>query len=259
MRIPSIKDKKTRKYVKIAAVVLGMAALAWGGTYLLTRRAASRAEELLRKGFGAVAADTVDCHRYRLTGSAANCKILIAAYFQSRRVERLEWASQACLEAGHEIPEDYIGLAATREWTGRAQEALQILSEGASKFDKIPDVYYTLAQFFQRNKQDDAAVNAFKQALARAPQDNALAIEALQFFANAKKWSDGKQIAEQLKTVQTDNPEVKVFLARFLIKNGNKAGAKELLDQANELVKAKPEVRKQLEDRYPDVYAEIKA
>jgi hypothetical protein len=85
------------------------------------------------------------------------------------------------------------------------------------------------------------------------PQDSQLALDSLQYFISLKSEADVKFAAEKLKGVQTENPEVKLYVARALAQTGDKEGAKALAAQARELMAKKPESKDALEKAYGDV------
>ena len=233
-----------------AFVLVGMI---YGAFLIQTHFVVKKAEAQLQKGFGALAAETLDSYRFRLRGQEKTCRTLISAYYQSRRLDRLEWAAQACLESGLEMPEAYLGLATVRELTGREGEALQLLSGVLGKFEKIPDIYYEIAQILRRNKRDNEAAAAYMKASERAPENNQFALETLQYLSSLQKWPEARLVADRLKNIQTDNPEVKLFVARALLKGGDRKAAEPLIASARELIEKKPESKAAFEKAYPDV------
>jgi tetratricopeptide (TPR) repeat protein len=237
--------------------ILGFTVLAggavWGVETLQEWRALKLADQQLQKGFGALAAETLTPYRKSLTKSEKGCQEMISAFFQARKTEVLEWASQACLEGGHEIPEAYIGIAAVREFTGRDQDALQVLNGVVGKFDKSPDIYYRMAQILRRLKRDNEAVVAYQKAVERAPQANQLVMDSLEYFSSLNRWSEARAMAEKIKDVQTDSPEVKLVIARALQRGGDKGAAESVVAAAKALLDKKPELKQAIEQNYNDV------
>lgn len=243
---------KTFGLIGLAGVAC-LGAAAWIGYTVWSHRKLDLAEKQLQRGFGMLAADTIDSHRHSFI-SKKGCPILIGAYHQARQVDRLEWTAQACLNAGIQTPEIVLGLAAVREMTGRDQEALQVLGNGLSKFDKSPDLYYAIAKIFRRNKQDKEAIVAYQKAIERSQQDPSLSLEAMAYFTSIQHWDEAKVIATNLRTAKTDNPEVKLLIARTLIHgNTDPALVKPLVDEAQELISKKPEMKEPLQHAYSDV------
>lgn len=243
----------------IVVALLIVAAGSWGVTTYQARHALKRAMAQLEKGLPVVAAETIDPYREALVKkSEQDCRVVIAIYYQARRPERLEWAAQACLDEGKVFPEAFVGWAAAREFIGRDAEALQILGNAAPKFDKVPSIYYSMAQIFRRNKRDDEAIAAFRSAIERAPNDNQLAIETAEYLYSLKKFADAKKLVDKLKDVKTDNPEVKLFLARVYLANQDKGTARTLASEANELISKHPEMKPAYEKGYSDVFALMK-
>jgi len=242
-----------RKHGKRALTVTVICLGAYGGYRGAMYRATLQAEELIKKGFGTLAASQLSPFQRSLVSDERGCGILIASNFLARKSETLDWASQACLEAGINIPDAYIGLAAVREFSGQDNEALQILNQVASKFEKTPDIYLRMATIFRRAKNNDGAAQAYLKAAERAPQNNQLSLDILQFMSEQNRWQDALQFANKLRTVETDNAEVKLVIARALFKGGDQGSAKLLVDQAKALIEKKPEIKPVIERAYADV------
>lgn len=248
--------KKWHKVLILSLVLIFLGGTAaWGICWFATKRAMARAEEQLKKGYGALAVETLDCYRRGLIRRDQGCKLLIEAYFQARRTERLEWASQACLEAGKEFPEAYLGLAAVREWVGRDREAVQILAQAVGKFDQVPDLYYRIGQIFLKNKNDVDAAIALSKAAERGPQNNQLQLEALEVLSRVQKWEEARKFATRLKDVKTESPEVILVIARALQKGGDPLSVEPLLKKAKELISKEPnpQVKAALKKGYSDL------
>jgi tetratricopeptide (TPR) repeat protein len=244
-------------WTRIAAVVVlgGVAAygISWGVCAVRLRRDLTRAEAQLQRGFPAAAAETLDRHRAWLTDTDRGCRALIGSYYGARRAERLEWASEACLDGGRDLIEAHLGLAAARELTGRDPDALRLLSQVAPRFDQSPDLYYRMAQIYRRNKRDDAAVGAFLEASKRAPDNAQLSMDALEYFSSINRWAEATRMAEKLRSTPTDNPEIKLLIARALQRGGNRQASELVVAQARELMGKSPELKAALERAYADV------
>ena len=226
-----------------------------GVTKVMQRRAVTRAEAQLKKGFGALAAESIDRYRSHLVKSADGCKTLALAYSAARKLERLEWAGEACLDNGIETLEVYEGLASAEDSLGRDADAIQIMNAAVQKFPKSPDPLVNLARLFRKNKDDNRAALALMKAVEVSGDNHQLELEAIQFFSSTNRWPEAKQMADRLKAVQTDNPEVKLFIAEALSKGGDKEGAKAQVAQAETmLAKATPEQKAALKKKYADVY-----
>ncbi len=238
-------------YVAVGVVVL--AGVYWEARTILIAHEMKVAQDELQKGFGALAAERLDSYRDSLIRRDDGCKELLTAYYQTRKFDRLEWASQACIEAKHEIPEDYLALAAVREETSREPEAIQILAQAAQKFDKVPDFYYRLGQIFQKEKKDQQAAVAYSRAVERAPANNQMAFDVLQYFSKTGHWNEARPLADRLKNVKTDDPEVKLVLARALMHGGDIGSAQAQADEAKKLLEKNPAAREALEQAYGDV------
>lgn len=239
----------------VGALILGGvgAGATWGICLVKANRALKKADEQLIAGRGALAAETLDPYRHVIKKDERACKIMISAYYAAHTADRLEWASQACIEAGNELPESYLGLAAAKEFTQRDQEALQILNNAVEKFPDTPDMVYRLGQVLRRNKRDDGAVSAFKEAMRRAPQNQQLALEVLDYLAFLERWQDAAQIARNLKSMQTENPEIKLLLARSLQRGGSPDESRGLVAEAQALLVKTPRFKEAIEKAYADV------
>lgn len=234
-------------------LVVGVGYLAYGK--IQQRRAITHAEAQLKKGFGALAAETVDRYRHHLVKSADHCKTLVTAYSAARRVDRLEWASEACLDNGVETIEVYEALASAADLAGRDGDAIQILNAAAGKFPKSPEPLVNMAKVFQKNKDVAHAGQALLKAIEVAGTDHELELQGLQFFSSLNQWTEAKQLADRLKGVKTDNPEVKLMIAEVLAKSGDKEGAKAQAAQADQMMaKATPEQKAALKKKYPDAF-----
>jgi hypothetical protein len=243
--------KKYGPYVAGGALLIALGA--WGASALETKLAISRAEKLLQKGYGSLAAETIDHHRKSAVSYKNGCSVMVGAYFASRHLERLEWAAEACLEAGKDSPDVYLGLAAHRELTGREAESLRILTSVAGKYDQIPDIYFRIAQILMRNKSNDAAAQYMLKATERAQGANQIVVEALQFFSSVQKWNEAKLMADRLKSAPTEDPELKLLIARALKNGGDAAGAQAVADQARGMIATKGDIKTAMERAYSDV------
>jgi hypothetical protein len=65
----------------------------------------TKAEAQLKKGYAQLAVETLEPCRAQLTSTTHGCQILVQVYASARRTDRLEWATQACMEAGVEFSE----------------------------------------------------------------------------------------------------------------------------------------------------------
>lgn len=236
----------------VVILVIGVGCLAYGK--IQQRRAITHAEAQLKKGFGALAAETVDRYRHHLVKSADHCKTLLTAYSAARRVDRLEWASEACLDNNVQTIEVYEGLASAEDQLGRDGDAIQVLNAAAEKFPKSPDPWVNMAKVFQKNKDMAHAGAALMKGIELAGSDHQLELQGLQFFASENRWNEAKQLADRLKAVQTDNPQVKLLIARALLKGGDKAGSKDQAAMAKEMMAKIPaEQQEALKKAFADV------
>ena len=238
----------------IVAFLLLSAIVHYATPVYQARRALNQAENQLQKGLGSVAADTIDPFRHQYVAQERSCRILLKAYYQVKNADRLEWTAQSCLDAGVDIPEVYLGWAAARELFNHDNEAVQILTGAAQKFDRAPAVFYELAQIYRRNKQDEVAVEAYFRAMERDPGDQQLAVNVLAYCMDLKRYEDAKKIAEKVKTLSTDNFEVKLMIARAFIKGGEPKSAEPLVESARAILATKDDAtKKRVQQAYSDV------
>lgn len=212
------------------------------------------AENHLAKGYNLLAEETLEPYRNSLSSSERGCKALINTYYQTRDGNKLEWAAQSCLSHGKELAEVQLGRAAGREFTGKDNEAIQILVQAAPKYDKMPDIPFRLAQILQRNKRDKEAVRAYLMAAERAPQDNKLALDVLQYAVSIESWGEAKVLANRLKSSPTESPEVKLIIAKALARGGDTTSAKAVVAQARDLLAKNPDLKNDLESRYAELF-----
>jgi predicted Zn-dependent protease len=123
---------------------------------------------------------------------------MIAAYHGAHLADKLDWAAQACITAGVESVEVYIGLAAARELTNRDAEAAEVLKKVIERFPKSPDAPYHLAQIQMRAKRVAEAAKSLTSASDLVPSNHQIAMEALQALSSANQWTDARRVAERL-------------------------------------------------------------
>ncbi len=242
--------------IQISIVIGTMAVLAGGYVGIQKARlhfAIKKAEKQVLSGYGALAARTMRSVENLATHTPAGCRILMNCYYAARRMEDLEWAAQACLDAGHEMPEPYVALTAVAESMNQDQKALNILEQALKRHSKSADLYYRVFLIMKRNKNFEQATLALTQATTLAPENGNLNLEALQFLVESRKWPEARQIAHRLAGVKTDNPAIKLLVARALIEGGDKASAEAVIAQAKELLAKNPQLKATLEKSYGDL------
>jgi tetratricopeptide (TPR) repeat protein len=242
-----------RGALALASVALVWAML-WSVSLLRAKLALLRADAAMKQGFGAIAAEEIDPFRQDVIHLDGGCQLLVASYYDSRRLERLEWSAQSCLRAGKESPDMYIALAGHRELTGRDQDALRILDTAAKKYDQIPEFYRRMGSILLRNKNPDAAASMLMKAAERTPGADQSIVETLQTMVSLEKWPEAKILADRLKSAPMKGAEIKLLIARALKFGDDPTGAQYFIDQAKELLPSEtPEKRKTIESIYPDL------
>jgi tetratricopeptide (TPR) repeat protein len=228
--------------------------MAWSVSLIRAKLALRRADSAMKQGFGAIAAEEIDPFRQDVIHLDGGCQLLVASYYNSRRLERLEWSVQSCLRAGKESPDIYMGLAGHRELTGREEEAFKILESAAKKYDAIPDFYQRMGTMLLRNKNQEAAATMLLKAAERTEGTNQSLVDTLQLLISLKKWPQAKLLADRVKSSPTKGAGIKLLIARALKEGGDQTGAQVFIDQAKELLASEsPENKKALETEYFDL------
>jgi tetratricopeptide (TPR) repeat protein len=244
-------------FIRIILLLVFITGLSYAGyrgvQFYRTKITQSVIELALEKGYPAVAADEADKKRELLLETPEGCALMIDSFFRGRMLQKLDWASQACLARGHSIVEGYLGWAAVRTFENRENEALSILQEAAQKFEKSAAVYLRMAEIFRKNKNEDSAVQAYAMAIQRAPDDIALALNTLEYFRLIKRTELVKQLSLRLKDFKTTQPEVKMIIARALKESGEPSQASKLVEEAKEMTKENPDAFTRLAQNYPEL------
>ena len=252
------KDLEFFSLFAVSVIVLGI--VFWVGSrgvcYISTKRAISRAEKLVNDGYSSVAAEVLDDYRVSAVRQDKGCPVIIAAYLGARRLDRLEWAGEACIENGHATADAYLGLSAVRELTSRDQEALQLLAAAAGKFDKMPDIYQRIAIILRRNKNVQGAEAAYSQAIARADNNKQVIVDAMEFFVSVQHWEKAKEMALRIKDIPTENLDIKAMTARVFKKSGDESNYTAAVGQIKDLLNKRPATEKtQFEQANTDLFA----
>lgn len=215
-----------------------------------------RAAERLQVGLPTIAFESLRPYRWTMYYSADNCRLLATSAFQARKSSELNYIAEACMEAKIQIPEIYLTLAGMREWEGRDQEAAQILSQAARTFEKVGEVHLNFASMARKLKQEGVAVQEALKAAEVAGQNSQLQLEALQFLILGSHWKEAKPVADQLRSVATEEPAVKLLLARVYAKNQDETLKQALVNEATSLLaksQAKPEQKEAIKRAFADV------
>jgi tetratricopeptide (TPR) repeat protein len=250
--------KVTIDYRSTAIALAALAAVASTAYYAVKhyrcRRAVGRAELELVHGFPALAVDLLEPYRHSLVSNAWDCKILVSAYYQAQKFDRLQWAAQACLEAGREIPEVFLALAASYEMTGREKEAVSILTESLQRIGESPAPYLALGNLYRKLKRDHDAIAAYRDAISRSEQDPSAAIELLGLLSELGEWDEARKLAERLiPALPPKRPDITLLAIRALIRGGNKPAAAPLLARVREELSGLPDEKHLLEARFPEL------
>lgn len=232
-----------------AALAVAICGLQYGRAYYNL----TQAEKHLQRGFNALAAETLEPSRSILTQSPRGCDVMLAAYFGAQRADRLEWVAQACVVSNGDSVSAFVGPAAARELRGRDEEASQILGQVIQAYPKAPEPYLHLTQIYRRAKKDVEAALSLYKAAELIPSSNQIALDALQSLSSVSRWDEARKLAERIKDVETDTPEVKLVIARALLRGGNREAAMVQIEAARTLMQSKPETKTALTQTYADV------
>ncbi|MGZ3688362.1 MAG: tetratricopeptide repeat protein [Bdellovibrionota bacterium] len=251
------RKRFSRKTLVISAAALGLLGAVVAAVYLVPSYRASRAmgdaKYQLTNGFPVVAAETLEEFRSTYVTRSHDCQVLISAYYQARKAERLGWATEACLFNHHESLEAYLGMAASREMMGREPEAVTILKQVASKFDETPAVYFTLAQLLRRMGRKSEAVDAYRDAVRRSRDSSTAAVELVQLLTELGRFGEASEAATALKSAPVEGAEARMIVARALLKGGDRVYAKIFADGAMSAVASDPALKAQIQKDYADV------
>lgn len=243
---------RQRAFLGILGV--GAVTLTLTATQLQRIHALKTANEHLSKGLGSLAAETLDPFRSSLIKQKDSCRTLISAYFEGRRIERLDWASQACISLGNEIPEAFIAMAIIRENSQREAEALSLLLVATEKFPESPDAPFKAAQIYRNRKDNDTAFVFYQKAKDRAPQNAALLEEVLLYALSANLQERAIPFAEAVLKLNSESVELKLLAARVYKATGKHSSIQEILAQIKPLLEKKsPSERTQIEKVFSDV------
>lgn len=186
------------------------------------------------KGFMVLAAEDMQNYRWLLVRSERGCRALLQANFEGRFMDRADWAAQACLENGVEIPEAFIALAGVRETTNREEEALGILKAANQKFKDDPSISYRLAKLLAKGGRGQEAIQFLVQAAERVPKNIGIQMETLAFLIQQKDFASARPIVERLRGAPANdmNAAGRVLMAEVLLKQGDTGSAREQIKQA---------------------------
>ncbi len=248
----------SRKRIIISLFVIcilaggGWAATHFGRAYCLQREV-SKADEESKKGFWALAYDRLEPYRKQLTSNEKDCNLLLNTFANAKKGERLEWAAQACLESKIETFGVYLSIAIAHELQGHDQDAVRILNEVSAKFDKEPTALLRMANIFIRNKDEPKAAEAMLQAANRT-EDPQVRLDTIPPLLRQKRVAEALKLAIPLREIPTENPEVRLIVARALIAGHEPSGGVKQINEARFLMmKLSPERKAQLENDYADV------
>ncbi len=241
--------------VAIAILVLGVPAyfgFRYGQNYRL-QKVVQKADDEAKRGFWALAFENLDGYRRQLVKNEKDCNALLNVYDKAKKADRLEWAAQACIEAGIETYQNYLYLAASQEMFGRDGEALSLLKQLTAKFDKEPEAYRHISAILLRNKDEAGAAEALYQSAIRN-SDPQQKLDVMQMLLRQKRNDEALKLAQDLKEVKTENPEVRLTVARAFFAGHDKLSGQAQIDEAKStMTKLAPERVKKIEADFSDV------
>lgn len=249
--------KRTLLLPGVIAVVMGLVfAAAWGVPRLQARSALDRAADLRARGFTALALEALRPHEEALSRTAEGCRELSDLIFQAGEAVSLQATAERCLSNGVQTPEVVIGLAASRELRNDDQTALNILNGALKQFKESPDLPFRMGVILRRNKNTEGAANAFSLAASLAPKNAQLQLNIVRILAELEAWKKAAEAAARIKDEKTEDPEVKLVLARVFLRAGDSETARQTLGSAKSLLSRVDDNRsQQLRRAYEDVFA----
>jgi predicted Zn-dependent protease len=236
-----------------AAGVVLVSLVVWGGCEIAYRRTLGRIRSAMQKNLPAVAADLAECHRYRMAKSDDGCALMIAAYHDSRNMPRVEWAAEACAEAGRQGPEIFLGLATAAEAAGRPAEALMKLAEGIKMHPNFPEFHLRTANLMKQAKRYEEAAASFMKVAELLPQNVELSFEILQYMVSIQKWAEAKTLVDRLQGVKDAPPEAKVYMAMALEKFGDHGSSRNLVEEAKRAIGNDKQRMEKIRAAFPDL------
>ena len=219
-----------------------------------------RADKILtEKGFASLAGEMLYPYRHLLIYQEKGCRVMLTAFFEGRLMDRADWAAQACLEAGTEIPEAYIALAGVREATGRQEEALGIYQAAIRKFPKDASILFKSARLFLKANMGDEAEKNFIAAATEVPQNIGVQVDTLAFLVQRRNWTAARVIADRVRSSgQALKPQVNIVMAETYLKTSDVGSAQDQIKAASASWKAmSKEMRGELTKIAPEAVARI--
>lgn len=252
-RLPSLSIP--RSVTTLWVIIISLLALPLGYFTLSAYRtgiAFTSAQEALKKGFHQVAFSYADPYRFDLATRERGCSLLVSIYYGVENPDRLEWTGQYCLFLGKNHPDLHLGIAAAKELRGQNSEALEILKKGIQLYPQNPDFFYRAGLIYKKENNLTRASEHTYQAARRAPQNHQLAMEALELLMATQSWRAAAEMADRIQSAPTDNPEVKLIIARAFLRYGDIQKAEQSTDEARKMM-TDPGQRSRLEQKYSDV------
>lgn len=226
------KPRKSGKYLRVLSFAVLTCAAVIGAARLHEMYSMNRAEQHMKKGFSALAAEALDPVFYRIVKGERGCKLACEVYFAAKRFDRLSVAVESCFNNGVEYPEVYLGSAAVLEAQGAVDTSIGVLKEGARKFQSVPTFSFKLAYIFLRLKEIARAREYMWKALELAPTDTTMLFEGLKFFSANEQWADARRVAEGLRVSKdATDPRLRMAIAQALFKGGDQKSGREVAAQ----------------------------
>ncbi len=220
--------RQTKKWSIIAAafaVLLGIRAeyVLWRANQFMTE-----------KGFTTLAAEMIYPYRHLYVYREKGCRVMLIAFFESRNSERTDWAAQACLAAGVEIPEAFIALAGVREGSGRQEEAISIYRGALQKFPKDTSLKFKAGRLFAKANLYDEAEKNLVMAAQEVPQNLSVQIDTLFYLVQRKSWAAARGGADRIRLINQSVPtQVTVVMAEAYLNSPDTASAEAQLKAAS--------------------------
>ncbi len=202
---------------------------------------AVEAHRLMTQGFGALAMDVIDSSRADFVARPQGCALLVKIYELAFRLDRLQWAAEACQAAGVDSSEvdqaRGMVFAAHENW-----DQAKIAYEMAAYKFKNPEGFVKLSEYHLSRNNPEEAIRALTTGLLNLPGDELLSYQLLKTYYDLKRYEEAAQVALAAKFLYTSTrfSEVTVMIEISLQKSGRGRDLKNFAFGGEPLVKNIP-------------------
>lgn len=247
------------KSLAFSAALVCLAGIAWGWGEFQFRRSVKEGTQYLAQGYGHLAWTTLRPHRDRLLSETKYCPVFINSALESESWSDVAWAAEACRSGGFEGLDPELAMAIASEKQKLPDRAAVWAERAMRRSPKDLRPYIFLSRLL-REKAPEESLKWLLQATQLNPNDAQLALDAANALASRGDWAAARQFADRLVNEQTQDPAVKLLIARILLNSGDKPRARAVRQVAEEWMKRLPQDQYQrLRNEYVDVFHEVSA